>query len=68
MQGRISEAIVEIRKAESLDPLSLIIGADIADALCVAHRYDEAVQQSEKTLELDPNFAVAYYELGQADA
>ena len=68
MQGRINEAIVEIRKAESLDPLSLIIGADIADALCVAHRYDEAVQQSEKTLELDPNFAIAYYELGQADA
>jgi len=67
MQGRISEAIVEIRKAENLDPLSLIIGADLADALCVAHRYDEAVQQSEKTLELDPNFAVAYYELGQAD-
>jgi TolB-like protein/DNA-binding winged helix-turn-helix (wHTH) protein/tetratricopeptide (TPR) repeat protein len=67
MQGRITEAIIEIRKAESLDPLSLIISADLADALCVAHRYDEAVQQSEKTLELDPNFAVAYYELGQAD-
>jgi tetratricopeptide (TPR) repeat protein len=64
--GRISEAIVEFRKAESLDPLSLIIGADIADALCVAHRYDEAVQQSKKTLELDPNFAVGHYELGQA--
>jgi TolB-like protein/DNA-binding winged helix-turn-helix (wHTH) protein/Flp pilus assembly protein TadD len=67
MQGRITEAIIEIRRAESLDPLSLIISADLADALCVAHRYDEAVQQSEKTLELDPNFAVAYYELGQAD-
>jgi TolB-like protein/DNA-binding winged helix-turn-helix (wHTH) protein/tetratricopeptide (TPR) repeat protein len=67
MQGRINEAIVEIRKAESLDPLSLIIGADIADALCVGHRYDEAAQQSEKTLELDPNFAVTYYELGQTD-
>jgi Flp pilus assembly protein TadD len=25
------------------------------------------VQQSEKTLELGPNFAIAYYELGQAD-
>jgi Flp pilus assembly protein TadD len=38
----------------------------LADALCIAHRYDESVQQSKKTLELDPNFAVGYYELGQA--
>src|SRR4029077_11186338 len=40
--------------------------ADIADALCVAHRYDEAVEQSEKTLKMDANFAVGHYELGQA--
>jgi TolB-like protein/DNA-binding winged helix-turn-helix (wHTH) protein/Tfp pilus assembly protein PilF len=66
MMGRNSEAMSEIRKAESLDPVSLIISADIADALCVAHLYDEAVQQSKKTLELDPNFAVGHYELGQA--
>ena len=66
MMGRNSEGMLELRKAESLDPLSLIIGADLADALCVAHLYDEAVQQSKKTLEMDPNFAVGRYELGQA--
>jgi TolB-like protein/DNA-binding winged helix-turn-helix (wHTH) protein/Flp pilus assembly protein TadD len=66
MMGRNSEGILELKKAESLDPLSLIIGADMADALCVAHRYDEAVQKSKKTLEMDANFAVGHYELGQA--
>jgi len=66
MTGRTAEAIVEIKKAESLDPLSLIISADVADALSVAHLYDESVRQSRKTLELDPNFAVGHYELGQA--
>jgi TolB-like protein/DNA-binding winged helix-turn-helix (wHTH) protein len=66
MMGRNSEGILELAKAESLDPLSLIISADMADALCVARRYDEAVQKSEKTLEMDPNFAVGHYELGQA--
>jgi TolB-like protein/Flp pilus assembly protein TadD len=66
MMGRNSEAISELRKAESLDPLSLIISADIADALCVSRRYDEAVQQSKKTLEMDANFAVGHFELGQA--
>jgi TolB-like protein/DNA-binding winged helix-turn-helix (wHTH) protein/Tfp pilus assembly protein PilF len=64
--GRTSEGILEQRKAEDLDPLSLIISADMADALCIAGRYDESVQQSKKTLEMDPGFAVAHYELGQA--
>jgi TolB-like protein/DNA-binding winged helix-turn-helix (wHTH) protein/Tfp pilus assembly protein PilF len=66
MVGRDDDALTELRRAESLDPLSLIINADIADALCVAHRYDEAVEQSEKTLKMDANFAVGHYELGQA--
>jgi TolB-like protein/DNA-binding winged helix-turn-helix (wHTH) protein/Flp pilus assembly protein TadD len=66
MMGRNSEAIAELREAESLDPLSLIISADVADALSVAHRFDEAEQQARKTLQLDPNFAVGHYELGQA--
>jgi TolB-like protein/DNA-binding winged helix-turn-helix (wHTH) protein/Flp pilus assembly protein TadD len=66
MMGRNSEALAELREAESLDPLSLIISADVADALSVAHRFDEAEQQARKTLQLDPNFAVGHYELGQA--
>jgi TolB-like protein/DNA-binding winged helix-turn-helix (wHTH) protein/Flp pilus assembly protein TadD len=64
--GRSNEGISELRKAQSLDPLSLIISADIADALCIARLCDSSVQQSRRTLELDPNFAVAHYELGQA--
>jgi len=66
VMGRNSEGIFELKKAESLDPLSLIISADLADALCIAHLYDESVEQSRKTLEMDPNFALAHYELGQA--
>jgi tetratricopeptide (TPR) repeat protein len=66
MMGRNSDGMLELRKAQSLDPLSLIVSADIADALCVAHLYDEAVLQSKKTLEMDPNFAIGHYELGQA--
>src|SRR6201981_820088 len=66
VMGRNSEGIRELRKAESLDPLSLIISADLADALSIAHLYEESVQESRKTLEMDPNFAIAHYELGQA--
>jgi len=63
--GRNSEAITEIRRAESLDPLSLIISADMADVLLIARRYDESIQQSRKTMEMDPRFAVAHYQVGQ---
>jgi TolB-like protein/DNA-binding winged helix-turn-helix (wHTH) protein/Flp pilus assembly protein TadD len=68
VMGRNSEGIFELRRAESLDPLSLIISADLADALSIAHLYDESVQQSKRTLEMDPNFAAAHYQLGQAFA
>ena len=64
--GRNDEAVAELKKAETLDPLSLIIGADLAEELLIAHRYDEAIRQSRKTMAMDPFFAVAHYELGQA--
>jgi TolB-like protein/DNA-binding winged helix-turn-helix (wHTH) protein/Flp pilus assembly protein TadD len=64
--GRNSEAIAEMRKAEHLDPLSLIIRADMAEIFLVAHLNDEAIEQSRKTVDMDPNFAIAHYELGQA--
>jgi TolB-like protein/DNA-binding winged helix-turn-helix (wHTH) protein/Flp pilus assembly protein TadD len=63
--GKNSEAIAEMKKAEDLDPLSLIIGADLAEALLVAHRYEEAIQRSRKTMDMDPHFALAHYQLGQ---
>jgi TolB-like protein/DNA-binding winged helix-turn-helix (wHTH) protein/Flp pilus assembly protein TadD len=64
--GRNSEAVEEMRRAESLDPLSLIISADMADILLMARRFDESLKQSHKTLEMDSRFAIAHYELGQA--
>jgi TolB-like protein/Flp pilus assembly protein TadD len=66
LMGRHGEAMAELRTAESFDPLSLIIGADLADALCITHHYDDSIAQSQKTLELDPNFALGHYQLGQA--
>jgi TolB-like protein/DNA-binding winged helix-turn-helix (wHTH) protein/Tfp pilus assembly protein PilF len=64
--GRNDEGVAEIQKAESLDPLSLIIGADLAEELLVAHRFEEAIEQSRKTLNLNPFFGLAHFVLGQA--
>jgi tetratricopeptide (TPR) repeat protein len=65
MVGRDDEGIAELKQAESLDPLSLIISAGVADVLFIAHRFDEAMRQLQKTLEMDPNFAMAHYQRGQ---
>jgi TolB-like protein/DNA-binding winged helix-turn-helix (wHTH) protein/Flp pilus assembly protein TadD len=64
--GQNEEAIVEMKKAESLDPLSIIINADLAELLVLAHYYDESIRQSRKTIEMDPTFALAHNQLGQA--
>jgi TolB-like protein/Flp pilus assembly protein TadD len=63
---RYDEALAEMRKAESLDPLSLVINADLAELLALAYSYDESIQQSRKTIEMDPNFGLAHNHLGQA--
>jgi tetratricopeptide (TPR) repeat protein len=63
---RYDDAIVEMRTAESLDPLSLIINADLAELLALAHSYDASIRQSRKTIEMDPNFGLAHNHLGQA--
>jgi TolB-like protein/DNA-binding winged helix-turn-helix (wHTH) protein/Flp pilus assembly protein TadD len=64
--GRNSEAISEMKKAKDLDPLSLIISADLAELLLIAHSYDESIQQSRRTIEMDANFALAHNQLAQA--
>jgi len=64
--GRNAEALFEMRRAESLDPLSLVNRADVADALCVARLFDDAVLQSRRALALDPSFGIGHFQLGQA--
>ena len=57
--GRFDEAIAEAKRAQQLDPLSLILNENLGDVLALARRYDEAEAQLRKTLELDPDFFVA---------
>src|ERR1700685_2966712 len=64
--GRPKDALVEMRKAENLDPLSLIINSDLAEFLLLTHSYDESVKQSRKVIEMDPAFATGHKQLGDA--
>jgi TolB-like protein/DNA-binding winged helix-turn-helix (wHTH) protein/Flp pilus assembly protein TadD len=64
--GRPQEALVEMRKAETLDPLSMIINADLAEFLLYTHSYDESVEQGRKIIEMDSTFALGHKQLGDA--
>jgi TolB-like protein/DNA-binding winged helix-turn-helix (wHTH) protein/Flp pilus assembly protein TadD len=60
---RMDAAIAELRHAQELDPLSLIISADIGELLGWARRYEDARAQLQSTLQMDPNFLLAHYDL-----
>jgi tetratricopeptide (TPR) repeat protein len=64
--GQFDEAIAEARRALELDPLSLVINADLGTTLTSARRYDEAIEQLRKTVEMDPGFYYAHWTLGDA--
>ena len=61
--GRHDEALAEIRKAEALDPVSLITNTNEGWILFCARQYDQAIQKLQATIEMDPNFANGHYKL-----
>jgi tetratricopeptide (TPR) repeat protein len=61
LRGRHDEAIDEHERARELDPFSLIINANLARSLYWARRYDEAILQARKTLQMDARFGVALF-------
>jgi TolB-like protein/tetratricopeptide (TPR) repeat protein len=63
--GRFDEAIAEGKRAVELDPLSLVINADLGMNYYYARRYDEAISQLRKTLEMDPGYYYGHVNLGQ---
>jgi TolB-like protein/protein involved in temperature-dependent protein secretion len=68
IMGQFDRALEEMRRAQELDPLSLIINANFGKAYFNARRYDEAIQQLRKTIEIDQSFFVAHHYLGSAYA
>ncbi len=64
--GRFDEAIAELKRAQELDRLSLIINTNLGESYIYARQYDKAIEQLRKTLELDQSFYRAHWTLGVA--
>ena len=58
--GRKNEAIAEIKLAQELEPLSLTINFELGMSFYYARDYDKAIEQFQKTLELDQTFPAAH--------
>jgi len=63
--GRFDDAIKEINRALDLDPISLVINTTVGLVHYFARQFDSAIDVFRKTLEVEPNFAMAHFFLGQ---
>jgi len=63
-RGEFEKSVAMIRRAQELDPLSLIISDNFAWTYYGAGRYDEAIRAFQKTVEMDPSFIPAQNDLG----
>jgi TolB-like protein/DNA-binding winged helix-turn-helix (wHTH) protein/Tfp pilus assembly protein PilF len=65
-RGMAQQALAVAKAALDLDPASPSVSHYLALQLYLARQFDQAIEQCHKTLDLDPNFAIAYQVLGQA--
>jgi serine/threonine-protein kinase len=60
-RGRAEAGFARLQQALALDPLALVFNKDAGVILYLMRRYDQAVEQLKKTLELDPNFIEVHH-------
>jgi serine/threonine-protein kinase len=65
-QGRFEESMAQQKLALAINPLSPSLIADMSYLYYLQRRYDQAIEQARKALEIDPNFVVAHDYLGAA--
>jgi serine/threonine-protein kinase len=66
VSGKQFEGLELLKRAQELDPLSLVIPSVQGWTYYFARQYDEAVARCRRVLEIDPEFMAAHWFLGQA--
>lgn len=64
--GRIGDAILELKKAQLLDPLSPAVNTWMAEAFVHLGEYEAAIRIHRETINFAPDFLFAYYFLVQS--
>lgn len=64
--GRDKEAVEEIRKAQEIDPLSMVVGIDAAWNLYMAREFEESLKQASKMEEMQPGSPASSHLIGMS--
>lgn len=64
--GRFDEALLAMKRAQELDPLSLPINTGVGIIFYYSRQYDLAIEEYRKVLDIDANFGYAHFWLGMA--
>ncbi len=64
-RARFDETLAQLDMAQQLDPLSLAISYNIAEALYYARRWNDAERKAQRLLSLDSTFPAAHVLLGK---
>jgi adenylate cyclase len=54
VMGQVQEAVEIMEKAEELDPLSPLVNQGLGNVYVFAERFEDAIRQADKLLEIDP--------------
>jgi adenylate cyclase len=65
-EGRAKDALVQLRKAQELEPTSANTSFQMEWAFFLDRKYDETIAQSQHTLKLEPNSPVSHSQMGLA--
>ena len=68
LQGDVASALGEVRTAQEIEPLSPLVNAGAGHTLYLARRYNEAITECEKSLEIDPHFILGIHVIGMCHA
>jgi adenylate cyclase len=66
IRGRRDEAVVFTERAAALDPVSWVFGTRNARVYLILHRYEDAIREARRTLEIYPGSSLAHRWLGDA--
>jgi DNA-binding winged helix-turn-helix (wHTH) protein/tetratricopeptide (TPR) repeat protein len=64
--GRFDEALAQIQRALAVDPLAVMVNANVGFLLYRAGRLEEAVAKLQHTVAMEPGFVMTRYRLGLA--
>lgn len=64
-QGHLDEAVEHLERALESDPLSQLVRMWLGEMLYLGRHYEQVREQCQKMQELDPNYFLIYFELGE---